>query len=1107
MLLGLLWLTFLASGASAQGQTIYPTDIPGPAGSGAFGRQVAVLANGNIVVADPDYSTPTASKVGAVYLYDGATLALISVLTGSQENDRVGSGGPYGPPGITPLSNGNFVVSSPGWNLYRGAVTWGSGVAGVSGVVSADNSLVGSYGTSGGGDQVGSGLVALSNGNYVVLSPVWGNAQRLGAATWANGATGITGTVSAANSLIGGEYNSFVGERAVLLSNGNFVVRSFNVGRGAVTWGSAEAGLPKGVLSAANSLVGSKSDDRIGNGRPPAYDNGVVPLSNGNYVVVSEVWDNGAAVDAGAVTWGNGAAGTTGVVSSANSLVGTRASDNVGYGLKSSVTPLSNGNYVVTSYLWDSPSTKDVGAITWANGATGRSGAVSAVNSLVGSSTNDWVGAAGVAALANGHYVVGSPYWDNGTAFDAGAVTWGNGATGSTGTISPANSLVGASTGDTVGLFGTVALPNGHYLVRSPNWGSRRGAVTWGNGSTGITGPVSASNSLVGSASSQYIGQVDAARLDLGIVVLSNSNYVVASPYWGSGAAISAGAVTWGSGATGITGEVSAANSLVGASLNDRLGLLRQGSSGQPPTLQGVIPLSNGNYVVGGAFWDNGPVTDAGAVTLANGATGRTGTLSAANSLVGSTIGDQIGSGGVTGLSNGNFVVASPLWDNGAIIDAGAATWGNGATGLSGVVSTANSLVGGFTYDQVGSDGVIALPNGNYLVRSGTWNDPVAGKAEVGALTWGSGSAGIRGTVSAANSLVGSADIDRVGVQEPSVLSNSDYLAHTPGWDNGAILDAGAITWGSGGSGAAGLIGSNNSVLGATANQGNTMTFQAVAGNSRIVVGRDLDRIVTIIERLPRLSVRLAGTGAGAVGSAPAGIACGSDCTETLVHGTVVTLTAAPATGSTFTGWSGACTGVGTCTVTMNGARSVTASFAANTYALSVVRAGDGSGTVSSAPAGIACGSDCTETFVHGTVVTLTAAPATGSTFTGWSGACTGAGTCTVTMDSAKTVTASFAANTYALTVALAGSGSGSVSSAPAGIACGSDCTETFVYGTIVTLTATPDAGSIFAGWGGACTGTDMCSLAMDVARSVTATFTRDPSVQHMIFLPLLQRY
>jgi subtilase family serine protease len=77
-------------------------------------------------------------------------------------------------------------------------------------------------------------------------------------------------------------------------------------------------------------------------------------------------------------------------------------------------------------------------------------------------------------------------------------------------------------------------------------------------------------------------------------------------------------------------------------------------------------------------------------------------------------------------------------------------------------------------------------------------------------------------------------------------------------------------------------------------------------------------------------------------------------------------------------------------------------------FAFSVSKAGTGSGTVVSSPTGIDCGAACSASFADGTVVTLTAAPATGSSFTGWSGACTGTGTCSVTMDAAKSVTATF---------------------------------------------------------------------------------------------------
>jgi hypothetical protein len=77
-----------------------------------------------------------------------------------------------------------------------------------------------------------------------------------------------------------------------------------------------------------------------------------------------------------------------------------------------------------------------------------------------------------------------------------------------------------------------------------------------------------------------------------------------------------------------------------------------------------------------------------------------------------------------------------------------------------------------------------------------------------------------------------------------------------------------------------------------------------------------------------------------------------------------------------------------------------------------------------------------------------------------------------------------------ALTVAKAGSGSGTVTSNPAGITCGSTCTHGYTLGAGVVLTATPASGSSFAGWSGACSGTGTCSVTMSQARSVTATFT-----------------
>jgi hypothetical protein len=239
------------------------------------------------------------------------------------------------------------------------------------------------------------------------------------------------------------------------------------------------------------------------------------------------------------------------------------------------------------------------------------------------------------------------------------------------------------------------------------------------------------------------------------------------------------------------------------------------------------------------------------------------------------------------------------------------------------------------------------------------------------------------------------------------------------------------------------------------------------------------------------LSVVLDGTGIGTVTSHQAGIYCGSACSASYPSGTNVILRPTAPTGSYFAGWSGACSGTGSCTVSMTAAKSVSAIFTAGVpnYSLTVFKSGSGSGPVTSSPGGITCGSTCTGSYPSGTSVTLTVTANNGSVFAGWSGACSGtASTCVVTMSSAKQVTATF--NTHqTLTVAKAGSGSGPVTSSPAGIVCGSDCSEAYVGGTVVTLTASPSAGSVFAGWSGACSGTASCVVTMDVARNVTATF------------------
>jgi Repeat of unknown function (DUF5650) len=569
-----------------------------------------------------------------------------------------------------------------------------------------------------GSGQFGKTITVLPNGNYIVTDPLYdeGAIPDVGAVYLYHGRTRNLISI-----LKGSSANDNIGSEGVtVLTNGNYLVHSPNwdngsaTDAGAITWCSRTKGVA-GVINSSNSLIGGTANDRVGNVDTSIFNrailNGITVLTNGNYVAGSPNWDNGTAINAGAVTWGNGTTGVVGLVSNGNSLVGSTTGDNVG---SEGVTVLTNGNYLVHSPIWDNGSATDAGAITWCSRTKGVAGVINISNSLVGGTANDRVGNVdtsifnrailnGITVLTNGNYVVGNPNWDNGSATDAGAVTWGNGTTGVVGVVSSSNSLVGSTTGDNIGTGSDVItiLSNGNYVVLSPNWDNGAaidaGAVTWGSGTTGVSGLVSSSNSLVGSTTGDNI-ETGRNR----ITILSNGNYVVGSPNWDNGAAIDAGAVTWGSGANGVSGVISSINSLVGSTSDDQIGS------------NGIFILNNGNYVVGSVFWDNGEAIDAGAATWGNGTRGVSGVINSNNSLVGSKSGDFIGYRGIKILNNGNYVVGSPFWDNGAINNVGAATWGNGISGISGIASSANSLIGVTDGDRVGFE-IAALTNGNYV--------------------------------------------------------------------------------------------------------------------------------------------------------------------------------------------------------------------------------------------------------------------------------------------------------------------------------------------------------------------------------------------------------
>jgi len=95
-------------------------------------------------------------------------------------------------------------------------------------------------------------------------------------------------------------------------------------------------------------------------------------------------------------------------------------------------------------------------------------------------------------------------------------------------------------------------------------------------------------------------------------------------------------------------------------------------------------------------------------------------------------------------------------------------------------------------------------------------------------------------------------------------------------------------------------------------------------------------------------------------------------------------------------------------------------------------------------------------------------------------------------VNAATAVTAEFDLSLVALTVSKAGTGSGKIVSAPAGIKCGETCSASYPGSTAVTLTAKPGVGAVFTGWsGGGCTGTGACIVSLSAATSVTANFAQ----------------
>jgi hypothetical protein len=668
---------------------------PSPSENNGFGWSVVVLKNKNFVVTAPG-DDKFGLDTGAVHLFDGQSLSLISTLHGGTDGDRVGSGG------VTALPNGNFVVISYNWSngviKEAGAVTWVDGTSGLSGAVSAQNSLVG---TQTGDIPISTSIIVLQNSNYLVKNKQW--RADTGAVTWGSGIEGVSGAISHANSVVGSTIGDSIGEYITELKNGHIVVSSpfwdngVVLDAGSATWIDADRGM-RGIVSESNSFVGSVTDGQLGK---------VTPLANGNFVVQRLVPGQSGRFGPGhyAFSWGDGSAGMTGVATDTNSVflpIGRRRSS-------TGVTSLSNGHYVVHSIDWSENSFSEFGGgiARWMDGTKVITGTITRNNSIVTDGDNY------VEALSNGNYVI--------VDYESSAVRVVSGTLAVTGTLTAENSLFGGNSGGRVGTGGIIELTNGNVIVKSPHWNGI-GALTVIDGQDGTTGPVSITNSIVGSK----VGDLDGSDYSVDILPLPDGSFLALNPGWDNGSVKDAGAATRFPGVVGTNGTISPQNSLVGTSTDDRIG------SG------GAALLPGGAYVISSPLWDNGAITDAGAASWVSSTGIPVGAVSAANSLVGSSSGDKVGSRtnqipgivaeDIVTLLDGNYLVRSPIWDNATVVDAGAVTWGSRVAGVTGSISKSNSLIGYVADGKlgIGDQNTLPLENGLYAVLDSQWRDPIS---------------------------------------------------------------------------------------------------------------------------------------------------------------------------------------------------------------------------------------------------------------------------------------------------------------------------------------------------------------------------------------------
>jgi len=509
---------------------------------------------------------------------------------------------------------------------------------------------------------------------------------------------------------------------------------------------------------------------------------------------------------------------------------------------------LPNGNIVVSDPN-DSTNAPGNGAVHLYS-----SSSRSLIASSYGDGADDRLGfinnlASGVIGLPNGNYVIASSRDTVGGIHEAGSVRLMNGTTG----VQIGATIAGDEAFDWLGLDGLTALANSNFVIASSSDDDRvnsilnAGSVRLVNGSTGEQ----IDDSIVGDTPGDQLG------FD-GTTALTNNNYVIASSQDDVGGKINVGSVRLVSGVDGLEIDL-----LAGDLTGDQLGS------------DGTTALTNGNYVIASSFDTENGISNAGSVRLADGDDG----TQIYPAIVGDNVNDRIGSGGTTALTNGNYVIASPLDDvlvsnagsvilvdtdgkpkgtaitgdkaddelgsdgvtalphhyyviassiddEGGILNAGSVRLVNGVTGIQ----SSTPIVGDIENDRLGSRGTTALPNGNFAI--GSPDDTEAGIVAAGSVRLADGLTGVE----IGNAIVGATAADSMGFDGTTALANSNYVTVTRFEDVDGVVNSGSIRLVNGATGS--QIG--NTIAGNTADDMNGAIVVGSSSGDYFVIGLGL---------------------------------------------------------------------------------------------------------------------------------------------------------------------------------------------------------------------------------------------------------------------------